>query len=456
MRAGFFWMIISCFALMSWAVRDARADGIVPPPIDLPQLLTFDDALRIFHTRGLDLLIAEAAVRNAEGAVKVAGAVPNPVVTGSVGNAFTYSTSSASLSNCRQSGAECSPWIFNVGISDQAGLEDALSGKRDLRLKVARNALAAAKMSRVDAERTIAFQVKSAYVQVAQAVLAYKFAKEVADTNAKTLDLFQTRFRSGAINEGDLARIETQKLESDQALDQASYALREMRVALAFLIGVRGQVPDFDVDTKVLNYSLPPALDSATETGLLRTAFDRRPDLIALGYQKASSEAQIALTKRQRFPDVALDINYAWGGYGGFSTNGPLQTPTITFGLSSPLPVFYQLQGELRQAEAQYDTNSLQQAKTTAQVASDVSTSYAGYLGTRKLVQRMESGGLLRSAKTARDITRLQYEKGAASLTDFLDAQRTYIATNVEYFADLTTYWTAVFQLEQAVGTELH
>ena len=86
----------------------------------------------------------------------------------------------------------------------------------------------------------------------------------------------------------------------------------------------------------------------------------------------------------------------------------------------------------------------------------DVAAGYSGYLVSRKLVQRMESGGLLQSARTARDITRLQFEKGAASLTDFLDAQRTYIATNVEYFGDLTTYWTAVFQLEQAVGMELH
>ena len=76
-------------------------------------------------------------------------------------------------------------------------------------------------MNRVDAERTIVLQVKTAYAQVAEAVLALKFAREVANTNVKTLDLFQTRFHSGAINEGDLARIQTQKLESDQALDQA-------------------------------------------------------------------------------------------------------------------------------------------------------------------------------------------------------------------------------------------
>lgn len=448
-------MLLFCFALMSSAVRDARADGVVPPPTDLPKMLTLDEALRIFHTRGLDLLIAEAATKNAEGAVRIAGAVPNPVASASVGNGFTYSVNKESLSNCRMSGAECSPWLFNVGISDQAAIEDTLSGKRDLRLRVARNALAAAKMSRLDAERTIAFQVKSGYAQVAQGVLAYKFANEVADSNARTLNLIETRFRSGAINEGDVARIETQKLESDQALDQAAYQLREIRVALAFLIGVRGEVANFDVDPKVLNFAQPAALADTTEEHLLRTAFDRRPDLIALGYQRASSAALIDLTHRQRIPDISVSLNYAWGGYGGWSTNGPLQAPTITVGLTAPLPVFYQLQGELRQAEAQYDTNALQQAKMTAQVVNDVSTGYAGYTGARKLVQRMESGGLLKSAKTARDITRLQYEKGAASLTDFLDAQRTYIATNVEYFADLTNYWTAVFQLEQTVGMEL-
>ena len=115
-------------------------------------------------------------------------------------------------------------------------------------------------------------------MQVAQATLAFKFAQEVADSNAKTLALFQTRFRTGAINEGDLARIETQKLESEQARDQAAQALRQSRVLLAFLIGVRGEgVADFDVDTKVLSFADVPSLSDATEESLLRTAFGHRP-----------------------------------------------------------------------------------------------------------------------------------------------------------------------------------
>lgn len=440
MRISTVVMVCMGFVAGALAARSARAEEVVPSPTELPQTLSLDDALRIFRSRGLDLLIAQAAVKTAEGQVNIAGAVPNPVGSGGWGRVLSYDPCSG-----------CSPTYWSAGLSDSAAIEDALSGKRDLRLRVTRNALAAAKLSRVDAERTIGFQVQSAYLQVAQAVLTLKFAKQVSESNARTLQLFQTRFRSGAINEGDLARIVTQKLESDQALDQAAQALRQARVALAFLIGVRGVVPDFDVETKVLDFTVPAGLGDASEDRLLRVAFAHRPDLGAAGYQKASAEAQIALSKRQRFPDITLSVNYSQIGTSGNS----ISPPTITVGVSAPLPVFYQMQGEVKQAEALYETNSLQHAKTTAQVVNDVLTAYAAYVANRQLVARMETGGLLQSAKTARDITRLQYEKGAASLTDFLDAQRTYIATYVEYFQDLTNYWTAVFQLEQAVGMEL-
>jgi cobalt-zinc-cadmium efflux system outer membrane protein len=93
-------------------------------------------------------------------------------------------------------------------------------------------------------------------------------------------------------------------------------------------------------------------------------------------------------------------------------------------------------------------------AKTTAQVTSDVRTAFIGVTTSRKLIERMESR-LLGQARKARDIVTRQYTAGAISLTDLLDAQRTFIATNIEYLGDLAQYWTAVFQLEQAVGEEL-
>jgi outer membrane protein, heavy metal efflux system len=424
----------------------ARAEG-VPQPVELPAQLSLDASMQLLRTRSLDLLIAEAAVKNAEGDISVAGAVPNLALSLGYGRVLNYDPNNTS--SCPPGGG-CSPNQYTLGLSDQAAIEDSLSGKRDLRLKVANRALAAAKLQRNDALRNLEFQVKSAYAQVEQAQRGLVFAREVQATNVKTLQLFQIRRKAQDINDGDLARVETQKLEADQAVDTAIQTLRQARFALAFLLGVRGPVPEFAVDDKGLDYAVRSSLANADLDRLLRTAFEHRPDLIALGYQRSSAEAAIALAKRQRFPDITVSAQYTQTGDG----QNAIQPPTIGVALSAPIPIFYQQQGEIKKAEANLDTQALTQAKTTAQVVSDVSTAIAGYESSRALVERMEKA-LRPSAERAFVITRLQFDKGQATLMDLLDAQRTYIATNVEYLQDLTNYWTAVYQLEQAVGMEL-
>ena len=418
----------------------------VPQPVELPAQLSLDASMQLLRTRSLDLLISEASVKNAEGDVGVAGAVPNPSVNLGYGRTLNYDAGAI----CPGGVGGCSPNQYTFGLSDQAAIEDSLSGKRDLRLKVANRALAAAKLQRNDALRNLEFQVKSAYAQVEQAQRGVALAKEVQATNVKTLQLFQIRMKAGDINDGDLARVETQKLESDQALDTAVQTLRQARFALAFLLGVRGPVPEFTVDDKGLDYAVRSSLANADLDRLLRTALEHRPDLQALGYQRSSAEAAIALARRQRFPDITLSAQYTQTGDGSQS----IQPPTISFAVSAPIPIFYQQQGEIKKAEANLDTQALTQAKTVAQVVSDVSTAVAGYDAARALIERMEK--LLRpSAERAFVITRLQFDKGKATLMDLLDAQRTYIATNVEYLQDLANYWTAVYQVEQSVGMEL-
>src|SRR5208282_1380570 len=113
------------------------------------------------------------------------------------------------------------------------------------------------------------FQVESAYLQVAQALLGLKFANEVADSNVTLLEKVRIWLASGktGITDADVARMETQKSESDQAVSAAKETLRQARVALAFLLGVRGEVPDYDVDTHVLDYRVPSGLSSASEVG---------------------------------------------------------------------------------------------------------------------------------------------------------------------------------------------
>ena len=85
-------------------------------PRIFPAVLSMAEALRIFRARGLNLLIAEAAVKSAEGDVAVAGAVPNPVGTAGYGRVLNYDPG-----GCDQ----CSANYWAVGLSDSAAIEDA-------------------------------------------------------------------------------------------------------------------------------------------------------------------------------------------------------------------------------------------------------------------------------------------------------------------------------------------
>src|SRR5262249_31753576 len=157
-----------------------------------------------------------------------------------------------------------------------------------------------------------------------------------------TLELNKLRYPQ-VIDEGALARIETQKLEADQQVERAEQNLRITRVNLAFLLGVRGRVPDFDVEKDLLKFSVPGKRASATEESLVRSAVEHRADLRAIAYQKSRAEAQLALARRQRFPDISVSLSYTQTGTGSGPRDATgaaptsIQPPTLMFGLSAPI-----------------------------------------------------------------------------------------------------------------------
>jgi len=444
---------LALVALVAVAAPSLRAAELPPEPV-IPQALTLGQALAIFRTHGLDLLIAEAAAQAAEGDALTAGAIQNPNATGGLYHSFfndgLYETHNG--------------WF--VGIGDSNAIEDTLSGKRGLRKGVAEAALAAARLQRADAQRTIELQIKQQYFQAVAAAAALDLAREIAGSTAHTFDLNQIRYRSGAISEVDLSRTETVKLEAEQAVDTAGQALRQAKVQLAFLLGQRRGFTDFTIDAGQLRFATPAGLAGMNAQQLVDRAIAARPDLRAQESQRTRAGRAVALAKRQRFPDLGINLQYQQEGSASGSTittptGGTATTPvagvtppTLQLSLTGTLPLFYQQQGEIKKAEADGITQDAQAAKLRAQVVADVENAFAAYQTTGRLVGRME-GRLLERAGRARQLVELQYQKGAASLLEFLDAQRTYVATKLEYIQDLNAYWDAVFQIEAATATEL-
>jgi cobalt-zinc-cadmium efflux system outer membrane protein len=82
---------------------------------------------------------------------------------------------------------------------------------------------------------------------------------------------------------------------------------------------------------------------------------------------------------------------------------------------------------------------------------SDVETAYET-LKSNDEVMQLYLGGYLKQGQDSRDISEYAYKRGAASLLDFLDAERSYRAIQLSYRQQLASYMTAMEQLKEAVG----
>ena len=405
---------------------------------EVPAQLRLSDALRLFREHGLDLILAEAAVEGARGDTLVASAAPNPSFSGGVGRSFACS------------GPGCSDLAWSFGISDGSSVFDSISGKRGLRMNTANLALEVARKGEADARRTLEGMLRQTYLQTVAARQALATQKEAQETLGRLADLIRARYQHGSISEVDVLKVETEKLTADQQVERSEQDLTAAKSQLAFMLGARGRVPVFEVDPELPGYLVPPTLLGATVDSLLDLARKQRPDLAGAKINRDRAEASVHSSQRLRFPDIEMSAGVS--GQGTYSS--AINPPTFSFGLTLTPPIFNRFAGEIVKAKSDLTAQKAQLAKTEAQVLNDVQTAFTQFKSARSRVERAERE-LLEHAKHTRDLVQLQYQKGAASLLEYLDAQRILISTKLDYQGDLSDYWLAVVLIGQAVGVEL-
>ena len=171
-------------------------------------------------------------------------------------------------------------------------------------------------------------------------------------------------------------------------------------------------------------------------------ALATRPDLRAAQQGVTAANSQYALAKADGKRDITGQINY---------THVAALSTTSLFG-SIQLPIFDRNQGEI--ARTRYAITQAQEQEKAAsdQVLTDVEDAYEALRSSDQVIQLYRSG-YLDEAQQDRDISEYAYKRGAASLLDFLDAERSYRATQLAYRQALASYGLALEQLREAVGT---
>jgi cobalt-zinc-cadmium efflux system outer membrane protein len=313
--------------------------------------------------------------------------------------------------------------------------------KRELRLASARQATAITMSAQSDLERTLTFNLRDAFVRVllAQAVVAV--ARENLAYYDKALSVNADRYRAGSIAKVDLQRLELQRVQFASDLEASKVDLRTAKIDLLTLLRDRTPVERFDV-TGAFDFEEPVT----TLAELRASALDSRPDLreARQSLDKARTDHQLAVANGSTDPTF---------GVAGSHQPPPLNT-YIGFSVSFPLRIFDRNQGE--KAHTLLDITRNERLSDAAEITAlhDVDSAYATLEGTLELLRPYKTK-YLNEADEIRSTVSFAFEHGAASLLDFLDAQKSYRDTQLSYVNLVGSYLSAANQLNFAVGREV-
>lgn len=401
---------------------------------DMP--LTEDGAIALFYQRNLDLIAARYNVEAARAQQIIAAAIPNPVLS--------LNTVAPGLVKGHGSG------FLGANYDNVARLEQLIetAGKRGLRRESSRFGAQAAEDDLRDAVRLLSNQVRRAYYNL---LLAQQLVELTRDTVSRYNEIVRTnglRLESGDIAESDFMRVEVERFKAQNDLDQALLNLSAARTGLAVLLALPAETMNFvaqDVTLSRGEFDVKQAPES-----FIAQAMAQRADLHAARVRIDQSEKDLALARANRIPDVTVALQdevcpspVCWPGTDN----------AIGLGVSLPLPVFYRNQGQIAQAQISFENAKLQVRQLEQGISAEVLEAAVAWRISDGQARRFE-GDILSRVKAVRQAAELAYSKGATSILDFIEAQRSYRNSVLEYRNALYNRAVAYADLVKVLGIE--
>jgi outer membrane protein, heavy metal efflux system len=389
--------------------------------------ITLDDAIQMALRHNHNLLAARTTIQQSEAEETTANLRPNPVLLGDSQFLPIFQPSQFN-SNYIDNTAQ-----FDLGVSYLF----ERGKKRQHRLQAAKDQTAVTRSQVDDNERSLTFSVASAFINVELAESTLELANENLKGFQNAVDIGESRYKAGDISEDDLLKIKLQLLQFQTDVSAARLARVQGLSDLRQLLGYESISADYDVAG---TFDYQPVKGNVE--GFQAKALLTRPDLRAAQQGVTAANSQLQLQKSIAKKDVTGQLSYTrLGDVNNISLFGQI-----------PLSVFDRNQGEIARTGYAITQAQEQEKFANGQVLTDVRDAFEN-LRTNDQVVGLYRSGYLDEAQQSRDISEYSYRHGAASLLDFLDAERSYRATELAYRQALASYLVALEQLREAVGT---
>ncbi len=424
-------LVIRRSNFIAWIVLSISIVLLVAPsalaePVPGATKVTLDEAVQIALQHNHNLRATRTTIPQSEADEVTAALRPNPTLSTTWGNLPLYPKP---------------PEGYGANIRDSSQVDVGLSyefelGRRGRRMRAAKDATAVTRSQVNQSERDLTFQVGSQFIAVQLAESTLELAKANLESFQKAVDISAIRFQSGGISENDYLKIKLELLQFETDVKQAELDKAQALVDLRQSLGYESVAADYDVQGDFEYKPVTVSLEA-----LERQALQNRPDLRAAAQSLTAANSQHALAKANGVPNLTASVDWLFSG----------GIHAAAVGLSIPLPIFDRNQGEVAKSYHAINQAQEQQAEALGQVMTDVKRAYDGLRASERIMQYFESGYLEVSLKS-REVSQYSYERGAASLLDFLDSERSYRQTQLAYRQAIADYLNAVEQVRQAVG----
>lgn len=385
--------------------------------------LTLAQTLALLEQHNPALASAKAAQEGAQAGLVTARQYPNPEIE--IAGGLSSGLGDGALS----------------GSNEAAFVSQAL----DLPfVREARRQVAEAGISSADqANRQVWLLVQAQTQQAFYDILRRKAQLQVSEDNEKLLQQIRDKVAL-KVEVGEAARYEIVKAEAEllnavKLRNSAQVEVQDAKSALRALFA--DALPyDFEADG-----ALPPALPQLPELDMLRdTVLDQQPALQQIRAEVQKAQAALELQETLRYPIPTLKA-------------GVEQDPGLKqwqVGISLPLPLWNQRQGEIGEAAAALKQTQAEARQLELKIVRELENAYNRYLNADRQVRTFELG-LLEQAEKALQVAEAAYRLGERGILDYLDAQRTYRSVRNDYLNAQFDRQNALIDLEKLNGSAI-
>ncbi len=300
-------------------------------------------------------------------------------------------------------------WIYNAGIRLEQPI--FMGGKVRTGYRMARLGSALASENRRLTESEVIVETSRAYADMVKARSMELIAAQYKKLLEELLRNVRSACNHGLRPQNDVLRVEVKLGESELNLRRAQNAVRLASMNLCHWVGL-------PLDTPVEISEDLPAGGARPEGSV-----EDRPEYKMLDRQTQLAALQLKLARGERLPQVALVGSYGYAH--GAALNGQTLLGSWNFmaGVNVSIPIFHfgGRTDKVRAARARYEQTRLEGEEKAELLSLELTRSANNYDEASLELQLSET--TVRSADENLRISKLRYEAGSETLSDYLESQ---------------------------------